>query len=148
MKMPDGYRAVNTGERIITGDIFHDVDTGDGIEVKPHYFTVGEPYDGSGFLIRAVKRPAPAKKQPKAKAVKANLAYAKYTDHGALVAVSLNPHNKFCKTRVRIIDISNPDALALQAAAAIDALPRRSTKGDCARAVLESLGIIPKRKAK
>lgn len=79
MKAPKGYRAVKTGERIMAGDIFHDRDTGNGIEVKPHYCTVGEPYYGSGFLIRAVKHPAPAKK----KAVKPKRDVWTYSEYSA-----------------------------------------------------------------
>jgi len=70
-KLPKGFTRVNIGDPIRTGDIFHDESTGGGIVVKSHYCPVGEPYDGSGLLIRAIKHPAPKPAAKGRKAVKA-----------------------------------------------------------------------------
>lgn len=92
--------------------------------------------------IRAVKHPAPAKKQPKAKAVKAVRCISCIKGEPVPVAV---------------LDVSNPDALVEQAAIAIgESLGGwhdlnendKDFNRASARAALISLGIIPKRKAK
>lgn len=127
---------------------------------------------------RAIKRPAPAKKkaaknvgqlnekeaehfqralqrgakkQPKAKAVKAVSAYANtdLTEFSTDWAIISEGHNapKCDPIPVKVIDISNPDALVEQAAAELGRLRSGPMSDwDLARAALNTLGIIPKRK--
>jgi|GEM_PF-6723689 len=94
------------------------------------------------------KQTAKLPKQPRANAVKAVKMYASLFEGRIQNVVTCN-RTMGCTIPVAVMDTRDTDALVEQGSLAIDALPRRSTKGDCARAVLESIGIIPKlRKAK
>lgn len=115
---------------------------------------------GSGYYIRAIKRRAPAKKQPKAKSVKARRMWCdtrglkqSWSEIHFLDAQE-HPRNPDTSTLVAVLDISNPDALVEQSANAIaeynTAPGKEVVRVACdvaiAKLVLKSLGIIPKRK--
>lgn len=99
--------------------------------------------------IVAVKHPAPSKKQPKAKAVKARIWHRDVTRPIASgEKVRLGPNTLRCA----VLDLYDQRGLIEQATQGIlmelgDYIGS-ATAEIAARAVLESLGIIPKRKAK
>jgi len=119
--------------------------------------------NGSGYYIRAIKRPAP--KQPRAKAVKAVCAYidpklgrvftTNDVDHKNMKKIISWMSSERDKRPVAIIQISNPDALVEQVATALmGAWNTPLTDAESltayrhyARVALSSLGLIPARKS-